>query len=93
MAETTPGATPFPTHDRPAAGTPPGASGGSERPALQRVADAAAPLLERARQAAGELRSTEQAWVDSSRACVREHPITSVVVAFTAGLLAARLLR
>lgn len=71
---------------------------------VDRVADKAGPAVDRMRDgltSAGaalqngveELTEMQKRWVESSRSCVREHPLTSVGIAIAAGLVLSRLLR
>lgn len=55
---------------------------------LQSAASSAAQLIQDKAAALGEL---EEAWLVSARNCVRERPLTSVLVAVAAGLLVSRL--
>jgi ElaB/YqjD/DUF883 family membrane-anchored ribosome-binding protein len=64
--------------------------------AVDRVAEKAAPAVERATTAlqarADQLGELQERWVVESRTYVREHPFTSVAAALAAGMLLARLL-
>lgn len=71
---------------------------------IDRLADAAAPRLQRLqegmsatrgtlRRQAGLVREDGEEWAESLRCSVREHPVTAVAVAVAFGMLLARLSR
>ena len=75
----------------------------SAHAAVDRIAEKAVPAVERLRggvhSAAATLRTRaedlngmQQRWVESSRGCVRNHPLVSVGAAVAAGMVLSRLI-
>jgi ElaB/YqjD/DUF883 family membrane-anchored ribosome-binding protein len=75
----------------------------SAHEAVDRMADRAGPAVERLRSGvnqaadvlqsrADELNEIQKEWIDSARACVRDHPLASVAVALAAGMVLSKLL-
>lgn len=69
---------------------------------IDRMASKAGPAIEQLQSAAQNAAKTlqdktasigdmEEVWVESARTCVREHPLTSVLLALAAGMLISRL--
>ncbi|MGE5450757.1 MAG: DUF883 family protein [Acidobacteriota bacterium] len=74
----------------------------SAHEAIDKVASKAGPAIEQLQSAANtaakslqdkavSLGEMEEVWMDAARTCVREHPLTSVLVALAAGMLISRL--
>ncbi|HZE91952.1 MAG TPA: hypothetical protein VE029_09655 [Rhizobacter sp.] len=72
--------------------------------AIDRVAEQARPAVDKARAAAthaaaameskaSQIGEMEAQWMDSCRAHVRQHPLSSMAIAVAAGMLIARLAR
>ena len=71
--------------------------------AVDRVAEKAAPAVERLKQrvdGAAEtvhsqterMNAMQEEWIEASRACVRNHPLTSIGVAVLAGMVLSRMM-
>jgi ElaB/YqjD/DUF883 family membrane-anchored ribosome-binding protein len=78
-------------------------SGNGDDNAPERDADKANPAIDRLREKAGcasealrhgleDLGELQDRCLDDCRACVREHPLSSVLIGVAAGLILARLL-
>ncbi|MEO6032624.1 MAG: hypothetical protein ABIP61_12105 [Burkholderiaceae bacterium] len=61
-------------------------------PAVERLRSSVSGAIESAQGTARDAAMTGGAWVESSRASVREHPMTALAIAAAAGVLLSRLL-
>lgn len=62
-------------------------------PALEGLQSAATTAAQSLQDKAASFGELEQAWVESARKTVREHPLATVAVAVAAGMLISRLTR
>lgn len=60
-------------------------------PAIEQLQSAASNAAQAIQDKAAALGELEEAWLNSARTCVREHPLTSVLVAVAAGVLVSRI--
>lgn len=116
---TTPANTPFPTSSAspaapattPAAGKPTAETGDvlnrvvqGAHGAIDRMAETAAPAVQRLQegvqaasdtlsQRADDARALSEEWAESLRSSVREHPLAAIATALAVGVLVARLAR
>jgi ElaB/YqjD/DUF883 family membrane-anchored ribosome-binding protein len=62
-------------------------------PALEQLQSAATTAAQSLQDKAASFGEMEEAWLESARKTVREHPLATVAVAVAAGLLISRLTR
>ncbi|AWI52615.1 hypothetical protein DEH84_03680 [Aquabacterium olei] len=60
-------------------------------PAIEQLQSAASGAAQALRDKAAALGEMEEAWVESARSCVRQHPLASVLVAVAVGVLISRM--
>jgi ElaB/YqjD/DUF883 family membrane-anchored ribosome-binding protein len=58
-----------------------------------RTAEKAAPAIDRLRAGVEDLATVQERWIESSRTCVRDHPLVSLGLAVAAGMLLRRLMQ
>lgn len=60
---------------------------------IDKLAQRAAPTVQRMQDSAGRVRETGDEWIENLRSTVREKPIASLATALMFGLVVARLMR